>query len=107
MDLKKIAESLGLDEEEYSEMIALFFESGGADLEKLEAAVAKGDARQGHEASHSLKGSAGSLGLMRVYEKVTRVDDKLRFGKLDGVSKMVADLRREYDRLAAATDKTP
>ncbi len=105
MDLKKIAESLGLDEEEYGEMIDLFFESGGADLKKIEAAVAEGDAERGHEASHSLKGSAGSLGLMMIYEKTTTIDDKLRFGKLDGVPKMVACLRQEYDQLVLAVGR--
>ncbi len=106
MNLKELGESLGLDEDEYSEMIDLFFESGGADLKKIETAVATGDTEQGYAASHSLKGSAGSLGLMAIYEKTTTIDDKLRFGKLDGVSEMVADLRREYDQLVAAAGKT-
>lgn len=105
MNLKEIAESLGLDEDEYGQMIDLFFESGGADLKKLEAAVAKSNAKQGHAASHSLKGSAGSLGLMVLYEKTTLIDDKLREGDLDGVAEMVADLREEYDRFAAGTDR--
>ena len=107
MNLKDLGESLGLDEDEYSEMIALFFESGGADLKKIETAVVKGDAKQGHAASHSLKGSAGSLGLMAIYEKTTLVDDKLRLGDLDGVAKLVTDLRKEYDRLVADTGTMP
>lgn len=107
MNLKERAESLGLDEEEYLEMIDLFFESGGADLKKLESAVAAGNAKQGNEASHSLKGSAGSLGLMSIYEKATLIDDKLRNGNLDGMSEMVAALRKDYDQLVAAAGRTP
>jgi HPt (histidine-containing phosphotransfer) domain-containing protein len=106
MNLKELGESLGLDEDEYSEMIDLFFESGGADLKKIEAAVAAGDAGQGYAASHSLKGSAGSLGLMAIYEKTTIIDDKLRRGDMDGVAEMVADLRKEYDRLVVVACKT-
>ncbi len=105
MNLKKLGESLGLDEDEYLEMIELFFESGGADLKKIEAAVAKGDAKQGHAASHSLKGSAGSLGLMAIYEKTTIVDDKLRRSDLDGVAEMVVSLRKEYDQLVATAGR--
>ena len=106
MNLKELGESLGLDEEEYLEMIDLFFESGGADLKKIEAAVAKGDAGGGHAASHSLKGSAGSLGLMAIYEKITIVDNKLRRGDLDDVAEMVVNLRKEYDLLVAAAGRT-
>jgi HPt (histidine-containing phosphotransfer) domain-containing protein len=105
MNLKKLGESLGLDEDEYLEMIELFFESGGADLKKLEAAVKAGDAELGYTASHSLKGSSGSLGLMAIYEKTTLVDDKLRRGDLDGVTEMVVSLRKEYDLLLAAAGR--
>ena len=107
MNLKELGESLGLDEEEYLEMIDLFFESGGADLKKIEAAVAEGDAARGYAASHSLKGSAGSLGLTRIYEKTILIDDKLRRGDLDGVAELVLNLRKEYDRLVAFAGRTP
>jgi HPt (histidine-containing phosphotransfer) domain-containing protein len=107
MNLKELGESLGLDEEEYLEMIDLFFESGGGDLKKIEAAVADGDAARGYAASHSLKGSAGSLGLTMIYEKTIIVDDKLRRGDLVGVAEMVIDLRKEYDKLVAAAGPRP
>ena len=103
MNLKELGECLGLDEEEYLEMIDLFFESGGADLKKIEAAVADRDAARGYAASHSLKGSAGSLGLTMIYEKTILIDDKLRRGDLDGVDEMVIGLRKEYDKLVAAS----
>ena len=106
MNLKELGESLGLDEDEYSEMIDLFFESGGADLKKIETAVATGDTEQGYAASHSLKGSAGSLGLMAIYEKTTIIDEKLRRGDLGGVAEMVMSLRKEYDQLIATIGKT-
>jgi HPt (histidine-containing phosphotransfer) domain-containing protein len=105
MDLKELAESLGLDENEYMDMLDLFFESGGSDLKKIEAAVAANDAARGHEASHSLKGSAGSLGLMHIYELASNIDDKLRRGILDGVDDMLASLRKAYDKLSASAGR--
>lgn len=105
MSLKEMAESLGLNEEEYCQMIELFFESGGSDLKNLERAVAEGDAPRAHAASHSLKGSAGSLGLMDIYEQATFIDDKLREGDLEGVAELVTGLRKHYDQLAAAAGK--
>jgi len=107
MDVKETAASLGLDEDEYMDMLDLFFESGGSDLKKIEAAVAAGDAGRGQEASHSLKGSAGSLGLNAIYELTRIIDDRLRRGELDGVKKMVGCLRKEYDGLAAEAVRKP
>jgi HPt (histidine-containing phosphotransfer) domain-containing protein len=105
MNLKELAESLGLDEDEYVAMLDLFFESGGADLKKIEAAVAAGDAGRGYEASHSLKGSAGSLGLNEIYEQTRLIDDRLRRNELGGVAELVVLLRKEYNSLAAATGR--
>lgn len=107
MDVKETAAILGLDEDEYMDMLDLFFESGGSDLKKIEAAVAAGDAGRGHEASHSLKGSAGSLGLNAIYALTSIIDDRLRRGELDGVKEMVRRLRKEYDGFAAETGRKP
>ncbi len=106
MNLKELAESLGLDEDEYMGMLDLFFESGGSDLKKIEAAVAANDAGRAHEASHSLKGSAGSLGLNEIYEQTRIIDDRLRRGELGGVAELVARLRKSYNSLAAAAGKS-
>jgi HPt (histidine-containing phosphotransfer) domain-containing protein len=105
MDIKTLAENLGLEEEEYVEMLDIFFDSGGADLERLEAALSDGDARRAHEASHSLKGSAGSLGLDRIFELAKAVDDKDRQGNLDGLDEMIRELRAEYDSLLEQAKK--
>jgi len=104
MNLTQLGESLGLDKNEYIEMIDLFFESGDADLKKLNAAVAAGDAARAYEASHSLKGSSGSLGLTLIYELAVRIDDRVRVGNLDGVAAMIKDLSKEYEKLVVAAD---
>lgn len=102
MDIKKMAENLGLDEDEYIEMLHLFIESGGADLAKLEAAISEGNAEKAHEASHSFKGSSGSLGLDALYQLAKAIDDQNRTGTLDGLAEKVKDLRSEYDNLVRA-----
>ncbi len=99
MDYKELGENIGLDEDEFIEMLDIFFESGSADLEKLDAAIREGNAGKAHEASHSLKGSAGNLGLEKIFEIAKAIDDKDREGSLEGLDEMVNDLRREYDLL--------
>jgi HPt (histidine-containing phosphotransfer) domain-containing protein len=102
MNFKEIAERIGLDEDEYIEMIELFVESGGEDLNKLEAAIKEADAEKAHEASHSIKGSSGSLMLDAVYEIAKSMDDILRIGKFDNVEEMLNKLRSEYETIKMA-----
>ena len=102
MNFKEIGERIGLDEDEYIEMIELFVESGGEDLNKLEAAIKEADAEKAYEASHSIKGSSGSLMLDAVYEIAKSMDDILRIGKFDNVEEMLNKLRSEYETIKIA-----
>lgn len=99
MDFKKLGENIGLDEEEYMEMIEIFIESGQSDLEKLEAALRDGDAEKAHHASHSFKGAAGNMGLDSLFNLAKAIDDRDREGNLDGLSALLADLKKEFEIL--------
>ncbi len=101
MDVQALSESIGFELDEFLEMLELFIESGGEDLAALEAAVAAGDAQRAHEASHSLKGSAGSLGLDDIFELARNIDDRNRRGLLEGIDQQVEELRSRYEALVA------
>jgi histidine phosphotransfer protein HptB len=101
MDIKAHSERIGLDVAEYLEMLEIFLESGGNDLQALEAAVAGNNAGQTHSASHSLKGSSGSLGLEEIHLLAKDIDDRARKGTLDGVAESTARIRAEFEMLAA------
>lgn len=105
MDLKEQAETLGLEEDDYIELLNLFIESGCSDLEKLEAAIMEKDAEKAHEASHSFKGSSGSLGLERLFHLAKTIDEKDQQGKLEGMDEIVKELRQEYELLASVVGK--
>ena len=102
MHFKKLGEKIGLDEDAYIEMIELFVESGGEDLQKLEATIKEADAEKAHEASHSIKGSSGSLMLDTIYEIAKSMDDILRTGKFDNVDELLNRLRGEYETIKMA-----
>ena len=105
MNIKELSESLGLEEEEYLEMLDLFLESGGADLERIEKALHDANARGIHEAAHSLKGSAGSLCLDPMFELARAIDDKSRQGILAGLDELARELRSRYDELVTAVGR--
>ena len=102
MNFKEIGEKIDLDEDEYLEMIELFVESGGEDLNNLEAAIKEADAGKAHQASHSIKGSSGSLMLDTIYEIAKSMDDILRTGTVDNVEEMLTKLRSEYETIKMA-----
>ncbi|MBI5552006.1 MAG: Hpt domain-containing protein [Desulfobacterales bacterium] len=66
MNIKELSENLGLEEDEYRELIDLFIASGGGDFQKIVAGMAAGDADQVMRAAHTIKGAAGNLGLVDV-----------------------------------------
>jgi HPt (histidine-containing phosphotransfer) domain-containing protein len=62
MDLKEFADNLGLEEDEFFQIMELFVETSASDLSKMTAAVDGGDMVRVVEAAHSIKGASGNLG---------------------------------------------
>jgi histidine phosphotransfer protein HptB len=105
MNIKELSENLGLEEDEYMEMLDLFITSGGADISRIEQALKEANARLVHEAAHSLKGSAGSLCIDTIFELALAIDDKSRQGILDGLDELAQKLRRAYNELATVVSR--
>ena len=97
-----MGEEIGLDEEEYLEMIELFVESGGESISIIKEAIKEADAEKAHEASHSIKGSSGSLMLDTIYETAESMDNILRTGSFDNVEEMLEKLKNEYEKIKTA-----
>lgn len=100
MDIKALAEDLGLDEEDYRELLDLFVETGKADLEKLNAAIAAGDLQQGTFAAHSLKGAAGNIGLAEFSDTASFIEEATRRGSFEGVVEAAQVLGDSMGRIA-------
>jgi histidine phosphotransfer protein HptB len=67
MDFKKLGENLMLEEDEYKELVALFIDTGSADVEQLTSAIIAGDEKNIKRYSHSLAGAAGNLGIAEIH----------------------------------------
>lgn len=104
MDLKTPAQRLGLDAEEYIELIELFLETGGNDLKELESAVSNKDAQTAAERSHSLKGASGNLGLVEIYEKAKEIEERSRDNKIEGIENLIVEIRQYFKRIESALE---
>lgn len=78
MDLKALGENLGLEEDEFIEIVEIFLDTAYADVQKLEDAYVSKDAQAASEAAHSLKGSAGNLGFMDIANLAAKLETEAR-----------------------------
>jgi HPt (histidine-containing phosphotransfer) domain-containing protein len=83
MNIKAMAENLEMESGEFMDLLGYFVEKSASDVERLEAAVKAGDLREIVEASHSIKGAAGNLGFMNIYEIAKEIEANGRENNLD------------------------
>ena len=105
MNIKELAENLGLGEDEYLELIELFIDTGIVDVEKLRSAIEEGDAEEAANAAHSLKGASGSLGLMEIYDLAMKTEKEARNNSLDGLAESVQTLKGQLNSLVDVARK--
>ena len=101
MNIKELAEDLGLEEDEYMELIELFIDIGTSDLDELQAAVGAGDAEKAANAAHSIKGASGNLGLMEFYGTAKTIEDDARSGNLERAAGSIQELQKEMKNIEA------
>jgi histidine phosphotransfer protein HptB len=100
MNFQELAEELGLEEEEYSELIELFMETGQADLSQLKTALEARDAETVSRRAHTLCGSSGNMRLMELHEAAKRIELAADDGRLDSLSEDLNALERGFANLA-------
>ncbi len=89
MDIKKVAEQLGLDEADIYDVVELFIQTAPADLMKLVTAYNKQDTVQINEAAHSLKGSTGTLGFIEISKDAQQVMKHARDNDFESLKSLV------------------
>ncbi|MFZ0450094.1 MAG: Hpt domain-containing protein [Desulfatiglandaceae bacterium] len=101
MNIKKLAEGLGLEEEEYMEILELLVDSGIADIVSLEAAAGNNDAEEAVKAAHSLKGAAANMGLVELSEIAKVIEFKAREQDLTDMEENIKLLKVEFEPIVA------
>lgn len=100
MVLKDLAENLGLEPEEFVELLDLFVETCEKDLNGLEAAMKEEDGDKAARAAHSIKGAAGNLGLMDLYEMARASEMEARNRSFEALPQRVQAIRARTAELA-------
>ena len=102
MNFKELGERVGLDEDEFRELVDLFLDTGRADVDKLESAFAAGDAMQVSRSAHTINGAAGNLGITQVHEVAKRIERAAGQNQLDSIAADLGTLKGLFDEIAVA-----
>jgi CheY-like chemotaxis protein len=84
------------------ELIGLFFEEAPPKLVALREAVEEDDARAVERVAHSLKGSSGNMGAMRVAAVYSEIEKVGGSGDLTRAPELIERLEVEFDRTRRA-----
>ena len=101
MNLEQLSSNLGLEKEDYLELLELLVGSATEDLKNLKEAVVTNDPERAVRAAHSLKGAAANLGLMDLSEVAKQAEMEAREGVLAGIDEKIEALRNELSRITA------
>jgi HPt (histidine-containing phosphotransfer) domain-containing protein len=97
---KELAENLGLEEEEFLELVELFIETSASDIDRLESAIDEENAQEVAETAHSIKGASGNLGFREAQEAAKEIEEKARNERLEGITESVQVLKKKLDLIA-------
>jgi histidine phosphotransfer protein HptB len=99
MNFQELAENLGLEVDEYRELIELFIDTGAADFQTMQEALAGGNSEQVMRSAHTIKGAAGNLGLMDVSDTAKSIEDNASKNQLDGIGTAVEILKTQFEAI--------
>ena len=105
MDFEKPAERLGLNVEEYMELIELFIETGSKDLAELENAAEEKNIKAVIERSHSIKGASGNLGLVEVYEVSKEIENMAINNSIDSIEDRILQIKQLMENIVTSSQK--
>jgi HPt (histidine-containing phosphotransfer) domain-containing protein len=100
MNFQELAENLGLEEDEYLELLQLFIDTSGSDMIRLQSAIEVKNGEKAVVAAHSLKGAAANLGLMEIHEQAKKMEADARDNRFDDVAEAVPTLKNKLEVIA-------
>ena len=101
MDLAALAENLGLEEDEFAELMDLFVETGRVQISELRDAENAGDAEEIRRIAHSLKGASGNLGFMEISQLSKKIEEQIKSENHENIRDTIEKMNRLIDALSS------
>ena len=103
MDCRAMAQSMGLEEDEFFEVLTIFVEVSESDLLNIETGLKNEDAKSVSDAAHSIKGAALNLGLTDISEIAQGVEMRARKDNLQGTFEASNAIREKLEAIQIVT----
>lgn len=92
MDFSDLASRLGVDEEDFKELVELFITTTFSDIGKIKKGVLDHNPADAAAASHSIKGAAGNLGFDDIFSLARDMEMQAKGGSLENFDVYIHDL---------------
>ncbi|MDJ0782392.1 MAG: Hpt domain-containing protein [Desulfosarcinaceae bacterium] len=101
MDFKAMGANLGLEADEFRELVELFMETGKADFDNLRQALSGGDTAAAARYAHTLAGASGNLGLMELHTAAKQIEAAANADQVTAANAQAAEMTAMFDAIAA------
>ncbi len=105
VDMKKAMSRVGNDMTFYKEMVKEFVGYVPEKLNLISNGIKAGDFDAIQKNAHSIKGAAGNLSAVKIYSLTLEIENKGRGKNIAGAEDLVAELKREMERLKEFIEK--
>ncbi len=99
MDFEGPASRLGIDKEDFLELVALFITTTQSDMDRIRRGMNDNDPSEAAAAAHSIKGAAGNLGFEDMAALARKMEFQGKEGRFDGFDGWTAEMDGWLNRL--------
>jgi histidine phosphotransfer protein HptB len=89
MNFKDLASNLGLDEEDFDELVEVFTATSFSDIEKINSGLEDKNPAAVAQAAHSIKGASGNLGFKDISSLSKDIETAAKQGNINGLEENI------------------
>lgn len=105
IDMERINDATGGDEEFLAELVDIFLEDAELRLDEIQGAVNSGDPDELRKTAHKLKGSSANMGANGLMSIAKILEDMGAQGVVQGADTHMTGLTTEYARVKVALEQ--
>ena len=107
MDFSRLAQNLGLEDDEFMELVVLLVDNGRSTLSELEACWSRGDVEGARKAAHTFKGASGNLGFVELHTCAQTLERAITAQAAAEVDSLLTRLKGGLEALASRLETDP